>query len=301
MASIMNIQKIVLSPALLLMGMNLAYALGDNFSKIGSIANTRHNLYMPQVPNRLWMDGYRNDYGEVCVYCHTPHVANTTVNLPLWNRTMKATTYTTYDQLGTSSLTQTVSQPGAASLGCLSCHDGTTAVDSIVNMPGSGRYSAAQTTTENTAFLDTWAASGKPGPTGKHSGMNYTHYSLPGGGCLNSCHTENGGMFGDFNGAGLGTDLTDDHPIGITYPAANGPGTDYKTPAGINGTTTYFDLDGNARLSNGDVRIYETKVECGSCHDAHGVPSAGPGSVFNPLFLRVSNAGSALCYTCHSK
>ena len=37
-------------------------------------------------------------------------------------------TYQTYDLLGTSSLTQPVSQPGVNSLTCLSCHDGTLAI-----------------------------------------------------------------------------------------------------------------------------------------------------------------------------
>jgi hypothetical protein len=31
------------------------------------------------------------------------------------------------------------------------------------------------------------------------------------------------------------------------------------------------------------------------------VPSAGPGSVFNATFLRISNAGSAVCLSCHTK
>jgi hypothetical protein len=31
------------------------------------------------------------------------------------------------------------------------------------------------------------------------------------------------------------------------------------------------------------------------------VPSNGVGSQFNPTFLRVSNTGSALCLTCHTK
>ena len=43
------------------------------------------------------------------------------------------------------------------------------------------------------------------------------------------------------------------------------------------------------------------EVECGSCHDPHGVPSGGNGSAFLPTFLRVTNAGSAVCLTCHNK
>ena len=49
------------------------------------------------------MDTQRNNYGEVCVYCHTPHGANRTLAAPLWNRTNVATTYQTYNLLNTSS------------------------------------------------------------------------------------------------------------------------------------------------------------------------------------------------------
>ncbi|MDX8385476.1 MAG: hypothetical protein R8M11_03050, partial [Gallionella sp.] len=129
------------------------------FTNIGSIANTRHNMSQSTMTDNMnqWMDGVRNDYGQVCVYCHTPHAANSTAAAPLWNRTIKAQTYATYDQLGTSTLTQTIGTPGPASLTCLSCHDGQTAIDSIINMPGSGMADNAQATTQSPAFLDTWA------------------------------------------------------------------------------------------------------------------------------------------------
>lgn len=287
----MNIWKV---SATLAMGINLAYAaeLPTNFTNIGSISNTRHNLTQNTFANGVLMDGFRNNYGEVCVYCHTPHGANTTVALPLWNRTIKATTYTTYNQLGTSTLTQTVSQPGAASLACLSCHDGQTAVDSIVNMPGSGRYQASQATVQDNAFLNTW-------PSAAASHMALT----PGTGCL-ICHNSVTG-FQDFTVFALGTDLTNDHPVGITFPSTNGPGTDFRTPAGVKGTTRYFDDNVNGKFDSADVRLYDTggavQVECASCHDPHGVPSAGAGTVFKPSFLRVSNTSSVLCLTCHSK
>ena len=113
--------------------------LPTKFSNIGSVGNTRHNLMQRQLsgggPAGVTMDSFRNDYLEVCVYCHTPHAANRTTAAPLWNRTMKVTTYQTYDLLNTGGITQPVSQPGAASLTCLSCHDGQTAVDSVINMP----------------------------------------------------------------------------------------------------------------------------------------------------------------------
>jgi mono/diheme cytochrome c family protein len=278
--------------------------LPSKFSNIGGVGNTRHNLTQRQVsgggPAGVLMDPYRNDYQEVCVYCHTPHGANRTVAAPLWNRTMKTTTYQTYDLLGTSSLTQPVSQPGLNSLTCLSCHDGQTAVDSIINMPGAGRYEPAQETTENTAFLNSWDNSRGPDAT--------AHARLAATECL-ACHSAGAGVVGtgatDFTVFAIGTDLRNDHPVGIRYPTTAGPGTDFRDPGRKEPRLAWFDNNGNARADPNEIRLYNTgegyEVECASCHDPHGVPSAGPGSVFNPTFLRVSNTGSAVCLTCHSK
>jgi hypothetical protein len=218
--------------------------------------------------------------------------------LPLWNRTLKATTYQTYNQLGTSTLTQTVSQPGANSLACLSCHDGQTAVDSIINMPGSGRYLKSQetATSMNQSFLDSWPLS-TPGMS--HMGMNSAE-------CL-VCHSTAapfgmtlGSTATDFTIFAIGTDLRNDHPVGITYPVTSGTSTEFKTPSGQRGTTFFFD-DGDNQMEKQEVRIYDSKVECASCHDPHGVPSGGNGSIFKPTFLRVANTASVLCLTCHTK
>lgn len=279
----------------------------SKFSNQGSVANTRHNMTQRQAsgggPSAAIMDPYRNDYQEVCVYCHTPHAANTTVALPLWNRTIKATTYTTYEQLGTSTLTQSVSQPGPNSLSCLSCHDGQTAVDSIVNMPGSGGYSAAQMTSQNNSFLNTWTNTRGPDAS-VHLGMSVPDST----GCL-ACHSPDAGFVGagatDFRAFRIGTDLRNDHPVGITFPTNNGPGTDFNTPGGTKGSTKFYDNNGNNYMDKDEIRLYNSgagpKVECASCHDPHGVSPSGAGGAFNPTFLRVSNTSSAVCMTCHSK
>lgn len=290
---------------MLLIGIGAAYAdvdLPTKFTNRGSIGNTRHNMTQRQAsgggPAGATMDQYRNDYQEICVYCHTPHGANSTTTLPLWNRTMKATTYSTYNQLGTASLTQTVSQPGANSLACLSCHDGQTAVDSIINMPGSGRYDVSQETVQSNAFLNTWTNPRGPN-AGSHRGLDASGGSTS---CL-VCHSPTGALpegATDFSIFAIGTDLKNDHPVGVTFPATSGVGTDFRTPDLSKGTTRFFD-DGDGQMNSNDVRLYDGKVECASCHDPHGVAPGGPGTAFNPSFLRVTNTSSALCLTCHSK
>ena len=247
------------------------------------------------------MDSYRNDYLEVCVYCHTPHGANRTTAAPLWNRTMKVTSYQTYDLLNSASLTQPVTQPGVNSLTCLSCHDGQTAVDAVINMPGSGRYQASMETSDSdVAFLNSWNNSRGPDAT--------VHARLSGSECL-ACHSKGAVFVGagatDFTVFALGTDLRNDHPVGIRYPTVAGVGTDFKDPPRKEVRLAYFDTNGNSRADTHEIRLYSTgdgyEVECATCHDPHGVPSAGAGSVFNPTFLRISNAGSAVCLTCHTK
>ncbi len=68
--------------------------------------------------------------GEICIVCHTPHNADIAVtDAPLWNHYVDTTTeYTPYF---TETLDATVGQPTGISLLCLSCHDGTVAIDSF--------------------------------------------------------------------------------------------------------------------------------------------------------------------------
>lgn len=285
--------------------------LPTKFSNQGTVGNTRHNLTQRQSsgggPSNTIMNPYRNDYEEVCVYCHTPHGGNAAIQLPLWNRTIKAsTTYQTYDTLGTSTLTQPVTPPGPNSLACLSCHDGTTAVDSIINMPGgrSDFYQASQATAQDNTFLNRWNNSSGPDAT-THLGLDAGN---PASSCF-ACHSSSAGIVGagatDFKAYAIGSDLRNDHPVGIRFPTVSGAGTDFKTPTATRGNLRFFDTNGNSRPDKDEIRLYDTgdgyEVECGSCHDPHGVPSGGPGSVFRPTFLRVANTGSAVCLTCHSK
>lgn len=82
-------------------------------------------------------------------------------------------------------------------------------------------------------------------------------------------------------GDSLGTDLSDDHPISVTYDTTLDP--DFVAIDGATNTVNGLQLFG----TGGD------QVECGTCHSVHDNT--------NEPFLAVSNAGSALCLSCHVK
>ncbi len=70
-----------------------------------------------------------NTTGQICIVCHGPHNTEVSVtDAPLWNHESTVATFTPYSS---SSLNATVGQPDASSKLCLSCHDGTVAVDNF--------------------------------------------------------------------------------------------------------------------------------------------------------------------------
>lgn len=68
---------------------------------------------------------------EICVFCHAPH--NNAAAVPLWNRQLTTATYTLYSS---PTLQRAPMQPRAPSKLCLSCHDGTVAIDSFGGRSG---------------------------------------------------------------------------------------------------------------------------------------------------------------------
>lgn len=65
---------------------------------------------------------------EVCIFCHAPH--NASPIRPLWNRVLPSHGYTIYTS---RSLDASPDQPTGSSKMCLSCHDGTIALGSVVS------------------------------------------------------------------------------------------------------------------------------------------------------------------------
>jgi len=84
------------------------------------------------------IDGSAHDFsndgfsgGEICIVCHTPHNADTSVvDAPLWSHTITTQTYILYSS-PTFDGASTISQPDGSSKLCLSCHDGTVSIDSF--------------------------------------------------------------------------------------------------------------------------------------------------------------------------
>ncbi len=77
--------------------------------------------------------GFRSD--TLCETCHTPHAADAAVPIWGWAHETTTATYTMYTS-ATMESTPLPAQPTAYSLACLSCHDGTVAVDAYAGNPG---------------------------------------------------------------------------------------------------------------------------------------------------------------------
>ncbi len=160
--------------------------------------------------------------GETCIACHTPHNASKTLDTPLWNHATTTASFTLYSS---SSLHNPVGQPGPHSKSCLSCHDGTVAVDSFAG--GTGTLSIS-------------------------------------------------------GSALIGTDLSNDHPVGITM----------YHEAGLKCQNCH---QTHPFKFVSVLPFYEGKVECASCHDPHN------NGVGGAKMLRKTITGSLLCLHCHPK
>ncbi len=85
-------------------------------------------------------------------------------------------------------------------------------------------------------------------------------------------------------GGGAST-LTDDHPVNMSHDPTNDAGLD--TVANVTGAGLVLYSGGGSTNT----------VQCGTCHDPHKQgPQGGPGQGH---YLRISNAASGLCLTCH--
>jgi hypothetical protein len=300
----------------------------------GSIVNTRHNLGSTGAgPN------HTGGTGEICIFCHTPHGGDTSAPVPLWNKVLTdPLNFKTYDELGTSTLDAAVGTVGSVSLACLTCHDGTQAIDNIINAPGSGGFDPTGGGTNGLNW--SWAAT-----DGTLDSNGIFQNSVDGGGSNNNIWE-------------IGTDLTNDHPVSMQYA---GGGYSFSNQnggkfAGVGATTGTRDEDFYPAVPVGtagrwyvenrvagtpgtfdkwDFKLYtrdtslesrtsangaafagekEPFVECGSCHDPHfqtttflrmpgttDLTTIIGGGTTTVAAADQSNTGSQVCLTCHAK
>jgi Doubled CXXCH motif (Paired_CXXCH_1) len=105
----------------------LIMGLAVNVSWAGVIAGSAHDFTRATV---------NFTGGQICVACHTPHGGNTTVtDAPLWSHTLSSVTNYTLYSSGTLNA-GSLAQPSGVSKLCLSCHDGTVALDSYIGGAG---------------------------------------------------------------------------------------------------------------------------------------------------------------------
>ncbi len=199
----------------------ISFITMSQFGYAQHIAGSAHDF-----TTQSWNSGVG---AEICIVCHTPHNANTSVtNAPLWNHSLSA--LPSYTMYSSATMNSTAGQPDGSSKLCLSCHDGTVALENF-------------------------------------------------GGVTTGTHPMTGTSL-------VGSDLSNDHPISITYDAALA-----SSDGGLFNPTTQVSGLGGTITAN---MLVGNKMQCSSCHDVHN--SAGVSKL-----LVKSNAASALCLTCHNK
>jgi hypothetical protein len=165
--------------------------------KISDVRGTKHNFSNVadstgtpsggKVPVRAVK---ADDTNQICAFCHTPHQAESitfssgdiTYGAPLWNRRLSEQTYTPYTSSSMDArAAELTASPGGSSKLCLSCHDGSMAINKVNVLNGASAQIVPLKMSGGTAEV-------------KMPGNSKTGF------------TRN-----------LGTDLSADHPISFTY------------------------------------------------------------------------------------
>jgi predicted CXXCH cytochrome family protein len=119
------------------------------------IYNTPHDLRTGTIAGDIYNVAGADPLNRLCIFCHAPHhtvkpgsaEAEGVDYLPLWNHVVTAQIYETYDNgaddpddlTSGHQLNAVVGQPGSVSRLCLSCHDGTVAINQYGFTPGDAR------------------------------------------------------------------------------------------------------------------------------------------------------------------
>jgi len=262
-------------------------------ARIADVRGTKHNLSAGSGNTTR-----ASAETQVCVFCHTPHGATdrdgqgNPITTPLWNRRLSGATYTPYtsSSLDAAAIQGALDQPGGSSKLCLSCHDGTLAIGNVNVLNGQGSSAVEGSVT----VPMTGTGTGGTIPSGAGAGTGFTR--------------------------NLGVDLTNDHPISLTFsdtlaqrdgelrnvdaaqrfPAGSGTVLGVRGP----GYKPLLPLEPTGPGGAG-------QVQCATCHDPHIRETDI--SKGNQKFLRqnrfqeaqpsvnLDTANDIVCLSCHDK
>jgi predicted CXXCH cytochrome family protein len=170
---------------------------------------------------------------QVCIYCHTPHNASTVA--PLWNRNLPTQTFTPYSSYTfDGTFVEPAGQPTAESLLCLSCHDGVTALNSLLH--------------------------GSSDMVGGFDQLGDVYY--PGSPYTSGMGANIGENFPGSGGSGYEVDnLSNDHPVSFIFDQAL-----VDTDAAGGPVKLVLPTSGSP------IRLFgaaANRLECSSCHNVH--------------------------------
>ena len=239
---------------------------------VSDVSMSKHNLSVAGPGTVV-----ANSETQVCVFCHTPHGATSAPDAPLWNRALSVQTYIPYtsSSLDAETISGQLQQPAGSSKLCLSCHDGSMAIGTVNVSGGQQNVSIGMS--------GVGAAGEMPAGSGVQTGFSRN----------------------------LDSDLTNDHPISLTYD------------------TTLVNLDGELRdpavaveigLRSPGVRpqfpleptgpANEQQLQCASCHDPHiaDLVAEQPQKFLRGNRLQLTTPATSfdtatdiVCLACHEK
>ncbi|MEH6825679.1 MAG: cytochrome c3 family protein [Motiliproteus sp.] len=254
------------------------------------ITNTRHNLGTT-AGSRLPVDVVNPAAGttEICVFCHTPHGASTAPDAPLWNRQLSAEA--SYIPYTASSL------------------DVPEADFTDANRQPTGASKLCLSCHDGTLAMSSTSVNNAPGS----GGVNATISGI------NNLSTNKN----------LGADLTNDHPISVTFDSELGLNTRDGEMRILDSNQQYAPHIGRREDGKFTLPLQSTgtavsgepgQVQCTTCHDPHLAGSdlftSGTDENKNIKFLRTNRFqtsdptgtleapvadGDIICVYCHTK
>jgi hypothetical protein len=211
--------------------------------------------------------GSWNSRNGVCSACHAAHHTDPAQLAPLWVHATTTASFTPYSNPNT--LNAVVGQPDGVSLACLSCHDGTLGVNTLITVAGTNSNSGgASVPITGEAALGTDLHTTHP--------ISFTYDA--------ALAAADGGL---------------EDPTVYTIGSAKTTLTVPTAPVASNGWQ-------GVSLTGKTIKqalLFNDKMQCSSCHDVHKLDGNAPSS---GILLRISGTdvggrGSLICRTCHIK